>query len=236
MNRRITATSLLLTLIMTGFAAAAHHKHQDNTLTQKQREQGWQLLFNGHNADGWKCNNGESVSPAVVDDHALQVTNAGCSYIYYAKQQFDDFVLSLDVRQAKEDANSGIFIRVKNPARALATGFEVQVFTGGTGRHSLGAIYDLVPAKVDAQKPAGKWNHVEIRCKGPHIQVKVNGKVTARMDTSKWTEEGQRLDGSEHKFGGVIADRPQSGHIMLQEHGAKVWYKNIKVRELKDKQ
>jgi len=205
---------------------------KDNRLTAQEQREGWKLLFDGETTEGWRCNKDDSINPGVIEDDALQVAAAGCRYLYYADETFDDYVLRLQMRQEKKGANSGIFLHIKNPQKPLVSGFEVQVEQGGSGMDSLGAIYDLVPAKMDMQKPAGKWNQIEIRSDGPRLSVKVNGEKTAEIDLYRWTDPGKRPDGSDHKFKGAMAERPREGYIMLQEHGARVWYKNIKIREL----
>jgi hypothetical protein len=198
----------------------------DNALTPSEKAEGWQLLFNGDNYAGWQMAN-----PRSVEDGSMQIHLESNHYLYYAPDTFRNFVLELDVKQSSESANSGVFFRVANPHEPLATGYECQIAGGGT----MGSLYDLVPTDKDVQKPAGEWNHVKIRCVGPKITVWVNGTQTAQMDTRRWTEVGERPDGTEHKFTSrPIADFPQEGHIMLQDHGYKVWYKNIKVLELND--
>ena len=71
-----------------------------------------------------------------------------------------------------------------------------------------------------------------ITCRGPHITVETNGEEVAKIDCDQWTEPGKRLDGSKHKFRAAIKDFPRKGYLGFQDHGAKVWYKNVKVLEL----
>ncbi|MBT4864672.1 MAG: DUF1080 domain-containing protein [Planctomycetaceae bacterium] len=101
--------------------------------------------------------------------------------------------------------------------------------------HDFGAIYDLVPPSKNNLKPTGQWNAVEIACKGPHISVTVNGEQVAKINCDKWTVPGKRLDGSKHKFRNAVKDFPRNGHLGFQDHGAKVWFKNVKLLDLSAK-
>lgn len=204
----------------------------DNTLTEKEKADGWVLLFNGTDFTGWRNNNGKPIT-SQVKDGAIQIHKCG-GYVLMYDKPFGDFTLVCDVKQVDAGANSGIFFRVGNAGDPVQTGFEAQVEKGGTGIHSFGAIYDLVPAKVDASKP-GEWNRYELTCVGPRITVKVNGQVTAEMNTDEWPEPGKRPDGSKHKFRAAMKDMPRVGLLGFQDHGQQVLYKNVKLLDLTGK-
>lgn len=207
---------------------------QVNQLTPEEKAQGWRLLFNGKDHTGWMCNNGKPVATPVEDGALVPYRSGGYLIVY--KEQFGDFVLRCDVKQSSADCNSGIFFRIGDLKDPVQTGLEVQVWRPGNTVHSFGAIYDLVPPRPknpNYWKPPGQWNTVEIRCQGPHIQVKVNGQVVAKMNCDEWTEPGRRPDGSKHKFRKAIKDFPRRGYIGFQDHGQKVWYRNVKLLELK---
>ena len=76
-------------------------------------------------------------------------------------------------------------------------------------------------------------NTVEITCRGPHIAVVANGKEVCKMNCDDFPKKGLRPDGTTHKFGTVIKDAARKGYLGFQDHGKKVWYRNVKVRELK---
>ncbi|KAA0140824.1 DUF1080 domain-containing protein [Gimesia chilikensis] len=202
----------------------------DNKLTAAEKAEGWKLLFNGENYKGWMCSNGKKIA-APIENGALVPYKSGGYLIVYNKE-FGDFKFKCDVKMP-EECNSGIFFRVGDLKNPVQTGFEAQVLSGdGTGMHDFGAIYDLVsPAKNLASAP-GEWTHFEITCKGPHISVAVNGEVVAKLNADEWTEPGKRLDGSAHKFKAAVKDFPRKGYIGFQDHGHKVWYKNVKLLEL----
>lgn len=221
------ATSLVLFLL----TAAAPLFAGENQLTEAEKKAGWQLLFNGKDHSGWKCNNGKKIATGIEDGALVPFKSGG--YIIIHEKQFGDFVLKCDVKMSSQDCNSGIFFRVANPKDPVYTGFEAQVNSGGKGYHDFGAIYDLMPATQDVVKKAGEWNTVEITCKGPHITVVANGKEVCKMNCDDFTKKSLRPDGTKHKFGTVIKDAARKGYLGFQDHGKKVWYRNVKVRELK---
>jgi hypothetical protein len=90
-----------------------------------------------------------------------------------------------------------------------------------------------VPPSHHVARAPGQWNHVEITCRGPRINVEVNGEEVATMNCDEFSEPGLRPDGTKHKFARAIKEMPRRGYLGIQDHGHKVWYKNVKVLELK---
>jgi hypothetical protein len=232
MKPRTTFTLLLSSLFLFNSASWA----ADNALTPEEKAAGWMLLFNGQNHEGWKCNNGKPIA-AAIEDHCLVPYKSG-GYIIIHEKKFKDFVLKCDVRWEDPRCNSGIFFRVEDPKNPVHTGFEAQVMSGGaTGKHQLGAIYDLVANSKNAGKPTGEWNSIEIRCEGPNLSVTVNGEKVASMNCDEFAEPGVCPDGQKHKYKlkgrpRAVKDFAREGFLGFQDHGHKVWYKNIKVLEL----
>jgi len=225
----LLACSALLLIVNTAYAA-------DNQLTDAEKAEGWQLLFNGKDYTGWKCNNGKEVASAVEDGTMVPYKSGG--YVMIHEKQFGDFILKCDVKMP-ENCNSGIFFRIEEPANPVHTGFEVQVATGtGTGMHDFGAVYDLAPLTKNATKGPNVWNSVEIKCQGPAISVKVNGEPVCQIDCDDFDKPGLRPDGTKHKFqldgkGRAVKDFARVGYLGVQDHGHPVWYKNVKILPLK---
>lgn len=221
---------LTMTIGLVGVAPAIA---ADNELTPEEKAAGWQLLFNGKDTTGWRCNTDKPIATQVEDGSLLPHKSGG--YVIVYDKPFGDFKLQCDVKMEDPECNSGIFFRVGNLKNPVYSGFEVQVFNGtGTGMHDFGAIYDLVPPKKNNLKGPGEWNHVELTCRGPMITVAVNGEEVATMNCDDYPERGKRADGTKHKFGVAIKDLPRSGYLGFQDHGHKCWYKNVKLLELKD--
>jgi hypothetical protein len=211
----------------------------DNALTEKEKAEGWVLLFDGESLKGWTTSS-QKPSLRPVEDHALNPHRCG-GYMMIHEKTWEDFILSLDFKISPA-CNSGVFLRTfpltPRPGKDVGfNGLEVAIDAApGTGFHHTGAIYDLVAPTAGAMKPVGEWNHMEITCDKNLIQVKLNGKTVSTMNLDEWTTPNRRPDGSTHKFDEAYRSHPRRGYIGLQDHGANCWYKNIKIRELKGAQ
>src|SRR5258707_13978135 len=167
---RMPMVSAALLLIATAPPAGA----ADNDLTEKEKAEGWGLLFDGKTLDGWMTSNSKP-SKTPVEDCCINPHGCG-GYMMVHKQQWDNFVLSLDFKISK-GCNSGIFIRTYSltprPGKDVGfNGMEIAIDdTPGAGYHDTGAIYDLVKPARQAMKPIGEWNHIEITSDRGRIDV-----------------------------------------------------------------
>jgi hypothetical protein len=217
-------------VIMVGLFGTGGLRAADNELTPEEKAAGWNLLFNGHDYTGWRCNNGKPIASPI--ENASLVPHKSGGYLIIYEKEFGDFVLKCDVKMDTE-CNSGVFFRVGNPRNPVQTGFEVQVASEiGTGYHDYGAIYDLVPPKKFDKPLSPEWNSITVKCKGPQIDVEVNGQHVADLDCDKWTTPHYSPDGRRNKFATAIKDFPRKGYVGFQDHGHKVWFKNVKLLDL----
>ena len=152
--------------------------------------------------------------------------------IIWSKSKFSDFTISLEYKTS-EKANSGLFFRT-DPKNPVQGGFEIQIASPGlySGKHIVGSLYDAKEPIVAAGKPDGEWNKMELTCKGPSIQAKVNGEKVIDTNSDDWKEPNKNPDGSKYKFKTALKDLPRTGHLGLQYHGQPVWFRNIKVTSL----
>ena len=228
---RIGITTLLLFLPLASIAAA-----QDNQLTTAERQTGWILLFDGKTLDGWITSERQA-SQRPVESGSINPHRCG-HYMMVHEKQWENFILRLDFKLSN-GCNSGVFFRTfsldPRPGRDVGfNGLEIAIDdTTTAGYHDTGAIYDLVKPSENAMHPAGRWNELELECRGSDIRVAINGKTVSSMDASQFTEPFLRPDGSSHKFDVAYSDHPRSGYIGLQDHGSDCWYRNIKLRALK---
>jgi len=198
---------------------------------------GWVVLFDGtpesleanfdYKPDGWH-----------VDDDGAIAWKKGCGFLW-SKRRFADFVLEVDFKISPK-CNSGVFIRTHSRKAWLHTGIEVQVLDGDTPhKHSLAAVYDVQPPSdklADAVRPAGEWNTYRITADGPSLTVELNGVVVNELDLDRWTEPGKNPDGSKNKFKYAYADLIREGFVGFQDHGKAVWYRDIRVKPLGDRE
>ncbi len=178
-------------------------------------QEGFVPLFNGKDLTGWHVMG----SPAwKVEKGVLVCTGEGGGWLRSDKE-YQNFVLRLEFRVSK-GGNSGIFIRSALEGNPAFTGMEVQILDDH-GRnptpHTTGSIYDAVAPKKNMSKPAGEWNFVEIICSGPWVVVAMNGEEIVRVNM----DEHPKLKG-----------RLRKGYIGLQNHGARMEFRNILIKEL----
>ena len=207
----------------------------DNELTTKEKMEGYKLLFEGKTLTGWKSQG--RAEAWAVEDGAIGRVGAGGNMLA-SDEQFENFILQLDYK-VNPRVNSGIFLRWSNLKDPVNTGIEVQVYDSHgrekPGKHDDGALYDLVAPSKNMSKPAGEWNHAVITCDGPIIRVGLNGEKICEMNLNQYKEPGKNPDGTNNKFTFAWKDLPRKGHLGFQDHGGKVWFKNVKIKELASK-
>lgn len=240
MKRIIIPLVLSIVCVMPALA------QKNNTLTGKEKKEGWILLFDGKNFDGWrKCNSTEMASNWTIDDEAMKVARgqrAGRGEggdILYGVKKFKNFELSIDWKIEKE-GNSGIFYYIveypNQPIYYAAP--EIQVLDNWNAsdnklaNHLAGSLYDMLPALPQNAKPAGEWNTIVVRVKDGKVTHTQNGVKVVEYEL--WTPEWKELvANSKFKTWAGFVDGPANeGYIGLQDHGYAAWFRNIKIREL----
>ena len=244
MKKLFKTFSILLAIALAVPCFAQKH----NTLTKKEKKQGWVLLFNGENFSGWRqCNGTEMPKNWTIEDDAMKVFTApgkkvghgSNGDILFSDKKFKNFELSIDWKTSK-GGNSGIFYYVREtPGKPIYYAApEVQVLDNvdasdnKVASHLAGSLYDMIPADPKTVKPTGEWNTIVIRVKdgkATHIQ---NGKKV--VEYTLWTKEWDQLvQNSKFKnFPGFTEGISKEGYIGLQDHGHTIWFRNIKIREL----
>lgn len=221
-----------------------------NTLTQAEIEDGWILLFDGKTSDGWRgykkdyFPNGWQIVDGTIQCFGSGRGEAGSKEggdIIYDKE-FQNFNLSLEWK-ISEGGNSGIFYLGQEELDNIwKTAPEMQILDnenhpdaklGIDNNRQAGSLYDLIPAKPQNAKPVGEWNKVEITVYKGTVIHKMNGVnvVEYHLWTPGWNE---LVAGS--KFPALNADWADvasKGYFGLQDHGDDVWFRNIKIKELK---
>jgi len=198
--------------------------------TAEDKKQEGKPLFNGTDFTGWQTAAGQPVTKGWVAKDGAMVRESAVGDIW-TKDRFGDFVLELEF---KASGNSGVFIRTDNPKDNVQTGIEIQVDTPAAkpDKHSVGALYDLVtPTKDNTKKD--DWNKMVVTARGSKLVVDINGEKVNEMDLDKWTEGGKNPDGSKNKFKTALKDFKREGHIGLQDHGAAVSYRNLRITTIK---
>jgi hypothetical protein len=207
-----------------------------NVLSAAEKEAGWKLLFDGQSAKGWRGYMKKKAPDGWrVEDGAL--TRAAPAGDLITEQQFRDFELALEWK-ISEGGNSGIMFRVVEGADATyKTGPEMQVLDDARhadGRSRLtaaGSAYGLYAAPAGVVRPAGEWNQVRLLVRGHHVEHWLNGVkvVEYELESPEW--EAKVAASKFRQWPGY--GRSPKGHIALQDHGDRVWYRSIKIREIR---
>jgi hypothetical protein len=195
------------------------------------KEGRWQVLFDGTDLSKWQDGGGgKPGSGWVIEKGVLtRKPKAGMIWTY---ERFGNFILDLEF---KTEGNSGIFFRTDNPSDCVQTGIEMQVYkrVSKPNKHSCGAVYDALAPSREMTKD-GQWNHVTITAEDNKIKIVLNGEQIIDMDLNRWTEpqKNPAPDGSKNKFRTALKDFKREGHIGFQDHGANVWFRNVRIRQL----
>ncbi len=217
-----------------------------NALTDSEVKQGFELLFDGKSTAGWRGFQKDHLPGKwMVDQQSIHFNpegkGEGGTIVF--DRVFSDFHLKMEWRIA-EGGNSGIlYLGSEDPSydRIYKTAPELQVLDnarhpdaklGTNGNRMAGSLYDLIPADPQNSKGAMEWNKVEVIHKDGHVTHVQNGETVLeyQIGTPMWKALVARS-----KFPGLNpewASIPEKGYIGLQDHGDRVWFRNIKIKEL----
>ena len=255
-NIRIKTTDLVAETKYMG-DAIDQYNFLPNTLTKRQVAEGWKLLWDGKTSKGW-IGAKTKVFPTkgwVMKDGVLSVISSGGAESrnggdIITEEEFTNFELEVDFR-ITEGANSGIKYFVdpdllKGDGSAIGLEFQIlddkrhpDAKMGTSGNRTMGSLYDLITA-VNSSEPGrlgkrvnaiGTWNRARLVVKGSKVEHWLNNSKVIEFDRhsqmfrslvqtskyAKWANFGEW----------------KKGPILLQDHGDKVDFRTIKIRELK---
>jgi len=248
MKKRIMYVLVLIAIVSCKeFSKESESTQKGNEMLKEEisnNESKWITLFDGSSFNNWRGYLKEEMhSEWTIEDGTMAFTpgELGGKNII-SKQKFTNFILSLEWK-ISEGGNSGIFWGVfedENFSEAYHTGPEIQVLDNernpdskvGNGTHKAGSLYDMIGCPDEFINPEGEWNLcvLEINHKTNIGKVTMNGNkaFTFPVNGEDWDKMvlNSKFKGWEG-FG-----KYQTGHIGLQDHGDKVWYRNIKIKEL----
>lgn len=153
----------------------------------------------------------------------------------WLKNIYRDFILELDFK-FDTGTNSGVFMRTVNIADPVQTGIEIQIRDdygkSPIDKNFCGSVYDIKEISENRVKKPGEWNHLKIMAEGTILSVFLNEGKVIDINLTNWEEAGKNPDGSANKFKTAYKDMTHPGRIGFQDHGGKVWYRNIRIKEL----
>jgi hypothetical protein len=241
-------TTLIICLMIAFSMTSFSQNKKLNTLSKKEKKEGWVLMFDGKSTDGWRGYNLTAFPEKgwAVEDGTLHVIGSsrgeagGGGDLLYDKK-YRNFELSLEWK-VSEGGNSGIFYLAQEiPGEPVwKSAPEMQILDnekhpdaklGVDGNRAAGSLYDLIPGDMKAVKPAGDWNQVKILVYKGTVVHYVNGKQV--LEYHLWTEDWKKMVlNSKFKDYEWFLNTAEEGFIVLQDHGDDVWFRNIKIKEL----
>jgi hypothetical protein len=223
-----------------------------NGLTVSERSAGWRMLFDGQTFAGWRGLGYDSVPTAhwKIEGGAIRKIPRGqvarmpdgqpaAGGDLMTRDAFRDFELNWEWKIGR-GGNSGVKYNVSeeismaaSPSHA-ALGFEYQLLDDSLAEdnkipsHRAGALYDMIPPSVRTVKPAGEWNLSRLVYRGNHAEHWLNGVKVVEFELGT-PRTDSLLALSKYRNIRNFAQR-RAGHIVLQDHGEEVYFRNIKIR------
>lgn len=207
----------------------------------------WKPLFDGTSTAGWR-GRGQDSFPAHgwhIAEGVLTLNGASDSARIgdvLTETEYSNFILEWEWKMLTKGGNSGIKYLVKENSDEFGPGFEYQMLDDvnhpmildGTMKpgdyHTTAALYELYPAPRKSLNPVGEWNHSRIVVQDNHIEHWLNGEKVLECDRSS---DDFRRRVSESKFRKYPRyGQATEGHILLQDHGSEMAFRNIRIKEL----
>ncbi|HYW95266.1 MAG TPA: DUF1080 domain-containing protein [Bacteroidales bacterium] len=227
-----------------------------NRLSEREKEEGWKLLWDGKSTKGWRGakldkfpERGWRIENGLLKVEAADGAESGNGGDIVTEEEYENFILEADFRYTK-GANSGIkyFVDTElNKGAGSAIGCEYQILDDGVhpdaklgrdGNRTLASLYDLIPADARRYNPDLRkkrsngydWNRAKVIVRGDDVEHYLNGILVVKYNRggqqwkdlvatskyAKWPDFGEAI----------------RGHILLQDHGNEVYFKNIKIKTL----
>jgi hypothetical protein len=212
-----------------------------NQLTQNEKSNGWQLLFDGNSLNGWKTFKNKPGSWKTENGVLCSYTADSGNSDLLTQNTYENFELSIDWK-ISAGGNSGImYLVTEDYDEAYLSGPEYQLIDDNGFQQKLeewqrtGANYAMHAPALNAAKKPGEWNTTRIIVNKGHVEHWLNDKKVVEYDL--WSDEwkAQKNAGKWKDAPGYCASK--SGHIALQSSHSNVetsgiCFRNIKIKEL----
>ena len=247
--------SVFILVVVTGIGCqpkmasiSANSNQAMNTLSSMEKRNGWILLFDGKTttgwrgayreefpAQGWKIEGGELI---VIKSDGREARNGGD---IITKEKYGNYELTLEAKLTP-GANSGVKYFVterlpKSPGSAIGLEFQIldddlhpDAKMGKSGNRTIGSLYDLIPAASKTPRSIGEWNQVRIISNNNKVEHWLNGSKVVEYERGSSAFRALVAESKYKNFEG-FGEAPE-GHLLLQDHGDEVHYRNIKLRKL----
>ena len=215
-------------------------------LTDEEKKQGFEMLFDGTNLDKWQ---GDLEGYTPVNGTIYVSANYGSTGNLYTKKEYRNFVYRFEFCFLREGVNNGVGVRTPMGVDAAYDGMcEVQILDHDAPMYANlreyqvhGSVYGVIPAKRIVHKPLGEWSTEEIRVEGDNIKVTVNGEVIVDGNIRKACK-GHNVAPDVGKKNPYTVDHKnhpgmfnKTGFISFCGHGEGLKIRNVRILDLGDK-
>ena len=231
-------TILFFTIAIVIMSFMTHNDQTDNTLSEKEKKEGWVLLFDGTTMNGWRSYKNKESEGWDVKNGELYCKAEGVTKRadLITANKYENYELQIDWKISPKK-NSGIIYMVNEENGAsYESGPEYQVIDDAgypaklQDKQLSGANYDMHAPSAKVAKPTGEFNHTKIVINKGHVEHWLNG--TKVVDYQLWTPEWEQIKGTSKWKDVKPYGLSKSGHIALQDHGGGIAFKNIKLKPL----
>ncbi len=209
-------------------------------MSREEKKDGWQSLFDGKTTNGWHKYGGGTMGVGwqVVDVMLHYDPSVKSGGDIASDEEFENFHLKLEWK-ISQNGNSGIIFYVHEDPKykwPWETGPEMQVLDNNGHpdakiiKHRAGDLYDLISCTKETVKPYGEWNVAEIKCLNGKLDFYLNGENV--VSTMLWDDNWKNMVANSKFKTMPDFGTYKKGRIALQDHGDKVWYRNIRIKRL----
>jgi len=247
--KRISKTGSVCVLAVL-LLSACNSSNQNTTAKEtdtSNKNNDWEYLFDGVSTKGWHTYGQDTIGKAWKAEDSILHLDASLKGDWQTRnggdivtdEEFENFDLQLEWK-ISEGGNSGIIFYVHEDTSkykyAWESGPEMQICDnaknedGKVPKSRAGELYELMAISKDVIKPAGQWNQVEIIANKGQLDFNINGEHV--LSTTMWDDHWKKLMDNT-KFAAMPGfGTYKKGKISLQDHGADVWFRNIRIKKL----
>jgi len=215
-----------------------NNQQKDNTLTEKEKKEGWVLLFDGTTMKGWRAYQNKEIDGWDIKNGELYCREEGVTKRadLITNNKYENYELQIDWKITPKKNSGIIYMATEENGASYESGPEYQLiddigYPGKlTDKQLSGSNYDMNAPTAKVSKPAGEFNHTKIVINKGHVEHWLNG--TKVVDYQLWSPEWEQARANSKWKDVKSYGMSKSGHIALQDHGGGIAFKNIKIKQL----